>query len=137
MPDIEPGPDQVLVEVHHAGVAFPDALQSRGLYQYRPDPPFTPGSEVAGVVRSAPEGSGLEPGTRVAAFPGLGGFAELVACGPEAAKIDLPFRILQMFRKMVFETKDVNFSNLKVAAMLAAKSCPSRRKHNSTYPSGF
>lgn len=82
--DPEPGPDQVLVEVHHAGVAFPDALQTRGLYQYRPDPPFTPGSEVAGVVRSAPEGSGIEPGTRVAAFPGLGGFAELVACGPEA-----------------------------------------------------
>ena len=84
VPDIEPGPDQVLVEVHHAGVAFPDALQTRGLYQYRPDPPFTPGSEVAGVVRSAPEGSALAPGTRVAAFPGLGGFAELVACGPEA-----------------------------------------------------
>jgi len=82
--DPEPGADQVLVEVHHAGVAFPDALQTRGLYQYRPDPPFTPGSEVAGVVRSAPDGSDLAPGTRVAAFPGLGGFAELVACAPEA-----------------------------------------------------
>ena len=60
-----------------------------------------------------------------------------IACGPEAAKFDLPFRILKMFRKMVFETKNVNFSNLKVAAMLAPKSCPSRRKQNSTYPSGF
>ncbi|ORB10718.1 hypothetical protein BST36_30750, partial [Mycolicibacterium moriokaense] len=40
-----------------AGVAFPDALQSRGLYQYKPEMPYIPGAEVAGVVRSAPEGA--------------------------------------------------------------------------------
>ena len=44
----------VLVDVHAAGVAFPDALQSRGLYQYKPEMPYTPGAEIAGVVRSAP-----------------------------------------------------------------------------------
>ena len=71
---------QVLVEVHAAGVAFPDALLTRGLYQYKPDLPFTPGSEVAGVVRSAPEGSGLAPGDRVVGLTGLaGGMAEVVA----------------------------------------------------------
>ena len=43
----------VLVDVHAAGVAFPDVLLSRGLYQYRPEPPFTLGAEVAGVVRAA------------------------------------------------------------------------------------
>ncbi len=77
--DPRPGPGQVLVEVHAAGLCFPDLLLTRGEYQLRPDPPFVIGSEVAGVVRSAPEGSGLAPGDRVAAFPGLSGLAELVA----------------------------------------------------------
>jgi NADPH2:quinone reductase len=81
VPDQDPG-DGVLVEVHAAGVTFPDVLLTRGLYQLRPDPPFVAGSEVAGVVRSAPPGSGFAPGDRVAAFPGIGGFAELVATSP-------------------------------------------------------
>lgn len=77
--DVTGGDDMVLVEVHRAGITFPDALQTRGLYQYKPDLPFIPGSEVAGVVKQAPAGSGFSPGDRVAAFPMLGGFAELVA----------------------------------------------------------
>jgi NADPH2:quinone reductase len=76
------GPGEVLVDVHVAGVSFPEVLQTRGLYQVKPDLPFVPGSEVAGVVRSAPEGAGVGPGDRVAAFPGLGGFAEVVAAAP-------------------------------------------------------
>jgi NADPH:quinone reductase len=72
----------VLVEVHAAGVSFPEVLQSRGMYQLKPELPFVPGSEVAGVVRSAPDGSGVAPGERVAAFCMLGGFAE-VAVAPE------------------------------------------------------
>ncbi len=67
----------VLVEVHAAGVSFPELLQTRGRYQLKPPLPFVPGSEVAGTVRSAPEGLGLTPGDRVLAFCGLGGFAEL------------------------------------------------------------
>ena len=47
----------VVIDVHAAGVAFPDALQTRGLYQYKPDMPYIPGAELAGVVRSAPSGS--------------------------------------------------------------------------------
>ncbi len=74
----------VLVDVHVAGVTFPEVLQSRGEYQVKPPLPFVPGSEVAGTVRSAPEGSGLVAGQRVAAFPMLGGFAEVAACEPEA-----------------------------------------------------
>ncbi|GAA3382659.1 NADPH:quinone oxidoreductase family protein [Cryptosporangium minutisporangium] len=76
------GPDSVVIDVHVAGVTFPEVLQSRGEYQVKPPLPFIPGSEVAGVIRSAPEGSGLEPGQRVAAFPALGGFAEVVATQP-------------------------------------------------------
>jgi NADPH2:quinone reductase len=75
-------PDSVLIDVHVAGVTFPDVLQSRGEYQLKPALPFIPGSEVAGVVRVAPAGSGLQPGQRVAAFPGFGGFAEVVAAPP-------------------------------------------------------
>ncbi|UXA19409.1 NADPH:quinone oxidoreductase family protein [Mycobacterium sp. SMC-4] len=74
----------VVVDVHAAGVAFPDALQSRGLYQYKPALPYTPGAEVAGVVRSAPEGAGVVPGDRVAGLTMLcGAMAEVVALHPE------------------------------------------------------
>jgi NADPH2:quinone reductase len=72
----------VLVDVHAAGVSFPELLQSRGEYQMKPPLPFVPGSEVGGVVRSAPEGAAVKPGDRVAAFCFLGGFAE-VAVAPE------------------------------------------------------
>src|SRR6478736_1453216 len=44
-------PGHVLVDVHEAGVSFPDVLMSRGLYQMRPELPFVPGAECAGVVR--------------------------------------------------------------------------------------
>src|SRR5437660_7613872 len=72
----------VLVDVHAAGVSFPEVLQTRGEYQVKPPLPFVPGSEVAGVVRSAPDGAGVKPGDAVAAFCMLGGFAE-VAVAPE------------------------------------------------------
>ncbi|MBX7450483.1 NADPH:quinone oxidoreductase family protein [Mycolicibacterium sp. 3033] len=76
--------DSVVVEVHAAGVAFPDALQSRGLYQYKPDLPYVPGAEIAGVVRSAPDGAHVRPGDRVAGLTMLSGaMAEVVALQPE------------------------------------------------------
>lgn len=79
----------VLVDVEAAGVSFPELLQTRGEYQLKPPVPFVPGSEVAGVVRSAPEGSGLSAGERVAAFPMLGGWAE-VAVAPAFLTFPLP-----------------------------------------------
>jgi NADPH:quinone reductase len=72
----------VVVDVHAAGVSFPEVLQTRGEYQVKPPVPFVPGSEVAGTVRSAPEGSGLSEGDRVAACCLLGAFAE-VAVAPD------------------------------------------------------
>ncbi len=72
----------VMVEVHAAGVSFPELLQTRGQYQMKPPLPFVPGSEVGGVVLSAPDGAAVRPGDRVAAFCALGGFAE-TAVAPE------------------------------------------------------
>ena len=78
----EPSGEGLRIQVAAAGVTFPDALLTRGLYQLRPEPPFIPGSEVSGVVIDAPAGSGFSTGQRVAAFPGLGGFAETVLVPP-------------------------------------------------------
>src|SRR5687767_7836508 len=79
----------VVVDVHAAGVSFPEVLQTRGEYQLKPPLPFVPGSEVAGRVRSAPEGAAVREGDRVAAFCALGGFAE-VAVAPEFFTFPLP-----------------------------------------------
>jgi NADPH2:quinone reductase len=82
----EPAGDGVVVDVHAAGVAFPDALLSRGLYQYKLEPPFIPGGEIAGVVRSAPGGSHVQPGDRVAGLTMIsGGMAEVAVLDPERA----------------------------------------------------
>jgi NADPH:quinone reductase len=77
----EPDPgENVLIDVHAAGVAFPDALQTRGLYQHKPELPYVPGAEIAGVVRSAPAGAHVTAGDRVAALTMLSGaMAEVVA----------------------------------------------------------
>jgi NADPH2:quinone reductase len=79
----------VVIDVRAAGVSFPEVLQTRGEYQFKPDLPFVPGSEVAGVVRSAPDGSGVSAGDRVAACVMLGAFAE-VAVAPEFLAFPLP-----------------------------------------------
>ena len=76
-----PGHDDVLVEVHSVGVAFPDLLLSRGEYQFKPEPPFTLGVDFAGVVLDpgSPESSGFAVGQRVAGVNLNGGAAERVA----------------------------------------------------------
>jgi NADPH2:quinone reductase len=79
----------VVIDVRAAGVSFPEVLQTRGEYQLKPPLPFVPGSEVAGIVRSAPEGSAIAAGDRVAACCMLGGMAE-VAVAPEFLTFALP-----------------------------------------------
>ena len=74
--DPTPGPGQVLIDVDYTGISFPDVLQSRGGYQVRPELPFTPGWEIAGVVRE--DSGSFRAGDRVAAMPFIGGVAELV-----------------------------------------------------------
>jgi len=79
VPDLTPGPGEVLVAVEAAGVNFPDALMVAGTYQVRPELPFIPGSEVCGRVRALGAGvTRFRTGQRVAAFCGTGGYAEQV-----------------------------------------------------------
>jgi len=85
----ELGGPVVSLEVHAAGVSFPELLQTRGLYQHSPDLPFVPGLEAAGVVREAPEGSGFVAGDRVMAFTNIAGQAE-IAVAPAAMAFALP-----------------------------------------------
>lgn len=73
------GGGAVIVDVGAAGVSFPDLLLLRGEYQLKLEPPFVPGTEVAGVVRSAPADSGFKVGQRVSGLSMLGAWAERVA----------------------------------------------------------
>src|SRR6478752_32571 len=80
----EPTGDGVVIDVHAAGVAFPDALLSRGLYQYKPQLPFIPGGEVAGVVRSAPDDAHVKAGDRVLGLTMItDGMAEVAVLPPD------------------------------------------------------
>jgi len=80
VPDPVPGAGQIVIDVHAAGVNFPDGLTVRGEYQVKPPRPFTPGNEVAGVVSALGDGAhGFALGQRVVAACSLGGFAQKVA----------------------------------------------------------
>ncbi len=90
LPAPTPGAGEVLIEVHAAGVNFPDVLMTYGKYQFKADPPFIPGGEAAGIVRAVGAGvTDLAPGDRVAATLMSGAFAEQIVA-PEAAVIKLP-----------------------------------------------
>jgi NADPH:quinone reductase len=89
VPDPYAGPGQVVIDVHAAGVNFPDVLLIQGLYQVKPPLPFSPGVEVAGVVSEVGDGvRDLRAGDRVAAGVS-GGFAER-AVANAATTIPLP-----------------------------------------------
>lgn len=83
-----PSPDQYLVRVEAAGLAFGDTLIVRGKYQVKPPLPFTPGSEVVGTV-VAGEGGEIPVGTRVASSSRQGGFAQY-ALVPRAEAVAIP-----------------------------------------------
>lgn len=75
-----PKRNEVLVQVHAAGVNFPDTLIIQGKYQFQPPLPFSPGGEAAGVVLEVGEKAGpLQVGDRVMALTGWGSFAEQIA----------------------------------------------------------
>lgn len=74
-----PGRGEILIDVHMAGVNFPDTLLIEGKYQIKPPFPFAPGSEAAGEVVTVGAGvSHLHPGDKVMALTGWGSFAEQV-----------------------------------------------------------
>ena len=75
--DPEPGPGELLVDVHAAGLNFPDVLVIAGQYQVKTEPPFIPGNEAAGVVAAVGDGVGrFKVGDSVIAMPRGGTFAE-------------------------------------------------------------
>ena len=84
VPEPEPGPDQLLVQVKALGISWPDLLQTKGEYQIKPELPFQLGVDFAGVVVSAPPESGFEAGDRVACVLPYGGGADLVAVHQES-----------------------------------------------------
>ena len=84
------GAGQLLVRVKACAINYPDVLIIEDKYQFRPERPFAPGGEIAGVVESVGEGvTGWQPGDRVIAMLGHGGLAEKVVV-PAAMALRLP-----------------------------------------------
>ncbi|ELY39489.1 quinone oxidoreductase family protein [Halalkalicoccus jeotgali] len=79
----DPGEGEVELEVRAAGINFADVMQRRGEYPGGPQPPFTPGMEVAGIVSDA-GGTDLSEGDRVVGLIGRGGYAEYAVADVEA-----------------------------------------------------
>jgi NADPH2:quinone reductase len=86
----EPGPGEVRLAVHAAGVNFADILMVAGKYQEKPPFPFTPGLEAAGVVEAVGSNvTRIAPGDRVLALPASGAFAE-AALAREDSVFEIP-----------------------------------------------
>ena len=82
---VDPSPDsgEALIEVHAAGLNFPDTLAISGKYQIRPELPFIPGGEVAGIiVELGPDTDGFKIGDRVMSAGMIGAFAEKLTLSP-------------------------------------------------------
>ncbi|CAN5923883.1 NADPH:quinone oxidoreductase family protein [soil metagenome] len=90
VPSPTPGPNEVLIDVRAAGVNFPDVLMTYGKYQFKAEPPFSPGGEAAGVVRAVGAAvTSVAPGDRVCATLMMGAYAEQIVA-PEATVVKLP-----------------------------------------------
>ena len=77
VPDLQPGPGQAVITVKACGVNYPDVLIIEDRYQFKPPRPFSPGGEIAGVVRAVGEGvTAVKVGDRVFGNTGSGGMAE-------------------------------------------------------------
>jgi NADPH2:quinone reductase len=88
IPTPEPGPGEVRVRIEAASLNFPDLLMLKGQYQFKPEPPFVPGMDFAGVVDAVGVGvTALEPGQRVAGGAKTGAFAEFTLARADALEI--------------------------------------------------
>lgn len=97
VPSPHPGAGQVAIAVHACGVNFPDTLIIEGKYQFKPELPFSPGAEVAGVVKEVGPGvTRFQAGDRVIAATTWGGYAQEVLAQVE--------RVIRMPEGMDFET---------------------------------
>ena len=93
VPPPTPGPDDVLITVKATAVNYADALMTAGRYQTKPDLPFSPGLETAGLVAACgARVTKLKPGDRVMAILAYGGLAEM-AVAPAAETFAIPSRM--------------------------------------------
>lgn len=120
VPDLVPGPRQVVISVSACGVNFPDTLIIQNLYQFKPALPFSPGGELSGVVKSVGEGvKHLQPGQPVLAFTGWGGYAEEV-CADAKSVIPLPPGLDMKVAAAFMMTYGTSYHALKDRAQLQA-----------------
>ena len=90
VPDPVPEDNEIVVNVKAAGLNYPDNLIVQGLYQFKPELPFSPGHEGAGIVSGVGKKvSSFEVGDKVAFFKGFGAFAEKIVV-PENFVFPLP-----------------------------------------------
>ena len=116
----EPGPGEVVLDVHAAAVNFPDVLIIQNKYQFKPPLPFSPGGEVAGVVAKLGDGvKNLKIGDRVIGSCGNGGFVEELAIA-EAACIPIPDEMDLQTASALVLTYGTSHYGLKDRAQLKA-----------------
>lgn len=90
LPDVSPAPGQVAIDVQAAGVNFPDVLIIQNKYQFKPELPFIPGSELAGIVRAVGDGvTQAKVGDKVLVFVSQGAFAQQIVV-PAQAVMPMP-----------------------------------------------
>ena len=112
--DPVPGKGQVLVKVHACSINFPDTLMIRDLYQFKPERPYAPGGELAGVIEALGEGvTGWNVGDRVIASTGHGGLAEKVVAEahrlfplPEGVSFETGASLLMTYGTTIHGLKD-------------------------------
>src|SRR6202000_3226522 len=101
VPSPVPSAGQVLISVKACGVNLPDALMIQDKYQFRPTLPFSPGGEIAGIVKSVGEGvTNIKPGDRVCVSIGNGGMAEEAIADARRCMIvpdNVPFDVASSF----------------------------------------
>lgn len=109
-----PGPGQVLIAVKSCAINYPDALMIRDLYQFKPQRPYAPGGEIAGVVEAVGEGvTAFRPGDRVLGSCGNGGLAEKVVTEttrlyplPDGVSFEAGSALLMTYGTTIYGLKD-------------------------------
>ncbi len=96
VPNLKAGPKEVVVTVKACSLNFPDTLIIQGLYQFKPELPFTPGSDISGIVKEVGDGvTHVKVGQEIVGFAPFGGLAEEVSlpakvCFPKPPQMDFP-----------------------------------------------